>query len=549
MLRVRRAAAPVGKLLVVLTDPGDLSYRGLYPNRAPDPFDLPTDVADDSDRPDLPSPAVAEMRDASRLPDALLGGNRRMRTEEWLPREEEETERNHRIRLGRSTCFPFYRDTVCDLAARPFPRELTWDEDPKEQFGAGVAGGLDEFLRDVDGTGKSMTVFSRDSMFWGIHRGMDHTLVDASSTSGNTADVTDARRVYAQRIDPLAMLDIRDGLDEAGRKRVTYCRFVQVQVKRTDTFKQEKETVIVELEKELGDKPGWKLEWRFDATARKWMAGPKAEYNPGKKGIPLFTWYTNQVGQYQAEPLLEDLAWVNLAHFQSRSDHAHVMRIARLITLVTLGFPQPEKTSPLQAKAEHDRIVLGPLSRINSARSPKDASVSFLEPNGKSIELSFQDMEQLADEAKRLGARHLTSKTGNVTARAVSVDDQKSVNNLQTFCLRLEVHLRQVLEAEAEWRNAALPPKVQPRLFKEFQVAGDIEAGSRGLQAIAPALSKRQLLIEASRYGILRPDFPVDENLAELDKEQAAIDAAIAGAAGTPGGHDHPAPDDAGAAA
>ena len=293
--------------------------------------------------------------------------------------------------------------------------------------------------------------------------------------------------------------------------------------------------MIVELQKKLGEEDGWKLEWRFDAKGKRWVSGTRVAYNPGKNGIPLFTLFTQQTGHYAAEPLLEDLAWVNLAHFQSRSDHAHVMRIARLITLVTLGFPDPDSASPLEAK-RHDKIVLGPLSRVNSARTPKDVSVSFLEPSGKSIELSFQDMEQLAAECERLGARHRISKTGNVTARAVASDDAKSTNNLQTFCGRLEVLLRQVCEASAEWLSMGeLPADVQPKVNREF--ANDVtpENGARALQALSQYLSPKQVTIEAVRHRILRPDFPVEDNLKELQdwaKQNAGLDAAIAEAAG-----------------
>ena len=511
------------------------------PNTVTQTFDLTSavsalpaenDIGKDSPRPDLARPELAEMREAAKLPDALLGGNRRMRREsdEWLPKEEEESETNYRIRVGRSTCFPFYRDTLLDLAARPFGRDITWEREP----GDGNPG-FAEFLRDVDGTGKTLTVFGKDTLFHGMHRGMTHVLVDASSKSGATRETTDGRRVYAQRIDALSMLDIRDTADETGRKRVTYCRFVMRKTLDPDAFAPKHEVVIVELQKKLGEEDGWKLEWRFDPKGRKWVAGAKVAYNPGKNGIPLFTLFTQQTGHYAAEPLLEDLAWVNLAHFQSRSDHAHVMRIARLITLVTLGFPDPESASPLEAK-RHDKIVLGPLSRVNSARTPKDVSVSFLEPNGKSIELSFQDMEQLAAECERLGARHRISKTGNVTARAVASDDAKSTNNLQTFCGRLEVLLRQVCEAAAEWLSMGeLPADVQPKVNREF--ANDVtpENGARALQALSQYLSPKQVTIEAVRHRILRPDFPVEDNLKELQdwaKQNAGLDAAIAEAAG-----------------
>lgn len=497
---------------------------------------LPREVHSDSERPDTPRPALVEMREACELPDDLWGGNRRMRKKagKWLPKEEEESETNYRCRVARSTVFPFYKDTLGDLAARPFGRDVSWEQDPPESFA--------EFLRDVDGSGKSLTVLARDVLLQAMHRGLVHVLVDASGSSGKDAASTAARRVYAQRIDALEMLDLRDEADADGRKRVTYCRFVMSRVRRVNKFEQVTEPVIIELEKAVGEAPGTKVEWTFDPKSKKWSPSAATAYNPGKNGIPLFTLYTEQTGPFQGQPVLEDLAWVNLAHFQSRSDHAHVMRIARLITLVTLGFRDTSMDRDPKTKGA-DRIVLGPLSRIRSEKGPTDASVSFLEPSGKSIELSFQDLEHLADECKRLGARHLTSKTGNVTARSVSLDDQKSVNNLQTWCLRVDVLLRQVLEAVAEWLNAGeLGPKVQPRVYKEFQATGNIEAGARGLQAMAAVLCKREQLVEGIRYGILRPDFPVEENLAELEKEQAAIDAAIAAAAGTPGNND-PAPD------
>ncbi len=528
-------------------DPNDLAYRGLTVTRA---YDLASavaalpaeqDIDKDSPRPDLARPEVADMREAAKLPDALIGGNRRMRREsaEWLPKEEEESETNYRIRVGRSTCFPFYRDTLLDLAARPFGRDITWEKEP----GDGNPG-FAEFLRDVDGTGKTLTVFAKDTLFHAMHRGMTHVLVDASSKSGATRETTDGRRVYAQRIDALSMLDIRDTADESGRKRVTYCRFVMRKTLDPDSFAPKHEVVIVELEKKLGEDDGWKLEWRFDEKAKKWFAGTRVAYNPGANGIPLFTLFTQQTGHYAAEPLLEDLAWVNLAHFQSRSDHAHVMRIARLITLVTLGFPDEDAMSPLEGK-RNSRIVLGPLSRVNSARKPSDASVSFLEPNGKSIELSFQDMEQLAAECERLGARHRISKTGNVTARAVASDDAKSTNNLQTFCGRLEVLLRQVCEASAEWLSMGeLPANVQPKVNREF--ANDVtpENGARALQALSQYLSPKQVTIEAVRHRILRPDFPVEDNLKELQdwaKQNSGLDAAIAEAAG---GEEDPADED-----
>lgn len=523
-------------------DPGALVYHGHNQSAPPDLFSaasmLPDVVHSDSDRPDAARPGLDAMREACELPDDLFGGNRQMRKKArtWLPQEAEETTTAWNIRVNRATCFPFYRDTLCDLAARPFGRDLSFDEEPGSEFA--------EFLRDVDGSGKSFSVFARDLLLNGIHRGMDWVLVNVEAMgTGETKASSENRRVYANRIDALSMLDVRDDVDETGRRRIVYCRFVTTRVKKTDEWQQEHEVVIVELEKDITTKgkspgPGRRVEWTFDKDSSKWQASPAQAYEPGNKGIPLFAFYCQQTGHHLAEPVLEDMAWVNLAHYQSRADHAHVMRVARLITLVITGHKRPNTDPHSKGK---DKVRLGPFSLLDL---PAEADAKFLEPTGASIELSFRDMEQLADECKRLGARHLTSKTGNITARAVTTDDQKTVNNLQTFCVRLDVVLRQVLEAVAEWRNIELPEGVMPRTNKEFQAAGNIEGGARALQAVADALSTRQLITEAIRYGILRPDFPIDENLEELEKQREAVEAAIARAAGERDGSDDPDDDD-----
>jgi hypothetical protein len=117
-----------------LIDPNPPAAHGITTFAGAAPFlELPSDIHPDSPRPDTPRPALLDMRDAAKLPDALMGGTRRMRREheEWLPREEAESETNHRLRVKRSTCFPFYRDTLLDLAARPFSREVAWEQDPE----------------------------------------------------------------------------------------------------------------------------------------------------------------------------------------------------------------------------------------------------------------------------------------------------------------------------------------------------------------------------------------------------------------------------------
>lgn len=465
----------------------------------------------DSERPDTPRAAWAAMSEAAELPDDLLGGNRQMRKKStlWLPKEVKESIEHYRIRVQRATCFPFYKDALHSLSSKPFATPVLTDGLP--------AGRFEEFLRDVDGTGKSLTVFCRDWMLIGIHRGMAHVLVDASSPD-DTADGVNKRRVFANIIDPLRVLDIKDQTSAGGRVTVTYVRYVQMREEKDGKFGTKQVKTIIELNRGLGEDEGWKKVWTYDDKAGQWFEGPTDVYNPGGDGIPFFTLYTNQVAEYHAEPALEDLAWVNLAHFQSRADHAHVMRVARLITLVLTGWKKDLNRDPKNKGSQE--ISLGPLSKIEN--SDPQANAFFLEPNGRSIELSFQDMEQLAKEAQRLGARYLSSGKSHVTAHSVVMDHAKLSNDLHSFCVRMESELQNIFLAAAEWLNMSAP-NVQVTINKEFDVNPDMDGAAKALAAVSDVISPNQKVLEAVRHGILRHSFPVEENFAELEEHRTQM--------------------------
>lgn len=500
-------------------DPGALEYRGINPTRelrlagtnGKSVMPHSDEVHKDSPRPDTPSDAAVDMRERSMLPEDLMGGTLQMQRQShvWMPREPDETDHNYRVRVSRSTLFPFYEDTICDMASRPFGKEVWFETKPTDHFEA--------FLKDIDGTGKSVTVFARDLLMQAMHRGMAYILVDADANSGANLKTSLNRRVYAKQIDPLMVLEVRDDADKEGNKHVTYVRYIKIE-ESVDNFVISKEPTVIELEREIGDNIGAMRVWRFDDKEKKWWLDDSSggPYNPGEKGIPLFALYGNQIGAWHGRPVLEQLAWINFAHYTSRSDHAHVMRVARLVTLVLTGW---KKSGPGNAMDKgYKTTTLGPLSKLESGNP--DARASFLEPSGVSMELSLKDLENLSDEAKRLGARHLTSKTGNVTARSVNMDDKKTVNNLQTFCIRLEDILSQILSAFASWRKTTVPSGLVPVVNKEFTTEDDVQSGAQAVAVSSPHLSKKNILRELKRFGLVSPVLDVDENITDLKHEQ-----------------------------
>jgi hypothetical protein len=200
------------------------------------------------------------------------------------------------------------------------------------------------------------------------------------------------------------------------------------------------------------------------------------------------------------------------------------MRVARLITLVTLGFQDSSKKGDPREKGR-SRVALGPLSRINNRN--ENAKVSFLEPSGRSIELSLEDMAQLEKEANRLGARYHSSGKSHVTAQSVISDGQKLSNNLNGFCVRMESVLESMLKSVGEWMNAPVDG-LEVEINKEFDSKLDADGGAKALAAMNDVLSPREKLIEGVRYGFLRANFPIDENLNELEAIEKKLQMEIA---------------------
>src|SRR3546814_6971269 len=78
--------------------------------------------------------------------------------------------------------------------------------------------------------------------------------------------------------------------------------------------------------------PGrWSLWRRADAVRdRPWRrhAGGETSFGPPGFGtLPLVTVYAERTGYLTARPPLLDLAWLNLAHWQSSSDQRHILHV------------------------------------------------------------------------------------------------------------------------------------------------------------------------------------------------------------------------------
>ena len=268
------------------------------------------------------------------LIEDLWGGTMTMRRGErqWLPIEPKEEEQMYRNRLDRSILFNAFRATIDRLVSKPFSHAVTISE----------ISGPDKLLSiedDVDGTGKNLTQFSRELFESGLKYGLSHTLIDFTRISDNVETKKDedsiGTRPFFIHVEPTQLIfwDIQnDPITQV--PTLNEIRIRELSIEKVGKFSDKLiETIRV------FKKSAWEV-WTFNTEAEEYQKTDGGDNSLGI--IPLVTFYVRRTGPLTGTPPFEDLAWLNLAHWQSYSDQRNILRFARTGILFGAGFREDE---------------------------------------------------------------------------------------------------------------------------------------------------------------------------------------------------------------
>ena len=158
--------------------------------------------------------------------------------------------------------------------------------------------------------------------------------------------------------------------------------------------------------------------------------------------IALVTIYGNKKGFMTSRPPLEDLAWLNLRHYQKLSDLDHIEHVANVPILVATGVQD----------GEMDGIEIGPNRLINM--SGENAKLAYVEHSGAAIAASQKSLEKLEERMAAMGADLIIRKSvDRQTATARLLDSSESVSILQVMVNNLERGLEEAYEWAGKWLN------------------------------------------------------------------------------------------------
>ncbi len=429
--------------------------------------------------------------------DTLLAGTEAMRLagKTYLPKYEVEPQSAYEVRLQRSTLLNYYKRTVTGLVGKPFSKPITVPEDVPDE--------LTELFDDIDKQGNNLDAFARNAFRTGLAKGMVHILADFPTASEQITTLADERAVgatpYLVIIKPenliAAFAEIEDGVEVLKHVRIKECETVK------DGWSEKEIHRVRVLE------PGkWQL----------WRRGDKKddEYTLESEGvttldyIPLVTFYAEKEGLMCSRPPLVDLAYLNVAHWQSSSDQRNVLTITRFPILGASGVDPEQK------------IEVGPNSYF-AIRDPQ-GKMYYIEHSGAAIDAGRTDLEDLKTEMAMMGLQLLMPKqSGDITATASAQDGAEANCGLQTLVLDFQGVLNLALDMLGDWLD--LPEDTEPGdvlINSNFGLSLSQQSDLTVLLAARAnkEISHEAFILELKRRGILPSDFDMVED-AKLIKD------------------------------
>ena len=392
------------------------------------PLSTPSEQATSTSGVGTPSSIYNKMMARWELILHLLGGTLAMREAKttYLPQEEGEEADLYTARLARTILYGMYSRTIKSLSSIPFIDPIIVTDVPSEL----------EYLKTVATDEQlSLAELAQDLLEDALNHGVAHYLVDHPEVEAglNLQEERDLDlKPFFARISPVNLIGWVVGddglLDEV--RIYEYATETQTDYTEVNTHKVR----VITRDSHVV----WTLQEGTDKKAE-WVA---SESKPNKLGyVGLVTIYGNKSGdRLTGSPVLEELAWINLKHYQKQSDVDNIEHVANTPVLFAAGFPEDDL----------EGVVVGSHSLIST--TSEGATLKYVEHTGAAIDASHKSIKTLEERGHQMGAEFLTASAGSrQTAYAKSVDTGKSLSILQAITNNLSRGLEKGYTIAADW--------------------------------------------------------------------------------------------------
>jgi hypothetical protein len=451
-----------------------------------------------------PTAEHAHLCELWKLPRTLMGGTRAMRNaaDLYLPQEPGETLDAYKVRLKRSTLFNAFGKTVKDMSGKVFRKPVVLGDDVPEK--------LKGYAEDIDLAGTHLNVFAFQAFTDVLQVGIGYILTDMPPKlergSGRNGEVT-AADIQSAGLRPYLCFIKAENLigwkAEAinGVMTLTQVRIREIENEPDGEYHEKPVEQIRVLY------PGRFEIWRKSLDSKEksvWTL--YASGNTGLQKITLAPIYFNRTGFMKGEPVLQDLADLNVMHWQSSSDQRHILHVARVPILFAAGIQ------------ETDQIEIGP-NRMVRVSDPA-AKLNYIEHGGAAIESGQTDIDKIEQQMQAQGMQLLVAQSGK-TATGEIHDDVKENSPLAAMANALGDALEMSFGFMAEYENLGEDKGGSIKVNTDFGITNPNAQGMTDLQAMRNArdLSQQTLWKEAKRRDLLADDFDAETEKGLIESE------------------------------
>lgn len=446
--------------------------------------------------PSVVSSAYSRMADKLALIGDVLGGTETMRIagETHLPKHPMETDGSYERRLAFAVLMNFYELTVEGLVGIPFSQGVSFEDDVPEI--------IKQHAEDIDLRGNHADVIARRWFKAGLAKGVAWLLVEhppkKEKEDGRARTLADDR---AEGLRPFwVVLQPEDVLMVTverinGRQRVTHLRFREIVRTRVGFDEVETERIHVR-------EPGHFEVWDkiVECGSEIWKKSEEGVITL-KDEVPVVPFYSGEpISVGEIKPPLIDLAYLNVAHWQSYADQQNILSVCRFPMLAASGVESSDEV-----------IAVGP-NQVLVTESP-DAEYYFVEHTGQAVEAGRKHIQDLEEKMSKFGADWLNQRPAYESATGRAIDQQESLSQLQSIITLFKDAMETVLDFHAKWLgekdggSIIIRSDMGPKGYESAELMLLFTLYRAGL------LTAERMVAELQRRGVIDPDLdPVEES-------------------------------------
>jgi hypothetical protein len=461
-----------------------------------------------------PSMAHAAMAGRWWKMDTLLGGTEAMReaVEGMAPRHEHESDINYNDRIAGNVLFNMVDLTLRVWVGRPFANAIQYSEDFSTH--------LVPLMDDVDLDGNNLDVYCRRWFRDGVAKAFSHTLVefprvDIPQPVGFRSKADDAAkniRPYFVHIRPEQVI-FALAERQNGKEVLTHVRIAEDVV----TLSEWEEVVtsqirVLELEYiNTGSDDDPIMEPKVAVTIYRqdekeiWFVYETFWMDIDE--IPLVPFYADRLGFMMGRSPLDDLADLNIRHWQSMSDQISILTVTRFPILACSGGDEGES-----------KLVIGPKEWLYTP--DPTARFYYVEHNGAATKDGKDDLDDLEKRMQSYGAEFTKERPDREAASSRALDSSEATSPLQDVAFRFNDALNRALGLMSKWMKKKHAGKAG--IPTEFTSPEASQLQTLMTTWIEGGLTTEEYLKELQRRGLL------DEKNVKFDKPNRKPDTKVA---------------------